>query len=152
MSAKIDKNALRKEDLVGAWRELGREFIGGDGSVKADVQRTSQIMYTPDGYMGVVNTPAARTKIGDTGGRMDVDAVSANERAQAALGVVAYAGQYEIEGDIVRHTLYAALNPNLPGTTQVRRATLNGDDLTLATLPDAEGKYFRIRWRRAGKM
>lgn len=143
---------LRKEDLVGAWRELGRDFIGGDGSVKADAPRSSQIMYTPDGYMGVVNTPAARAKIGDTGGRMDLDAVSADQRAQAALGVVAYTGQYEIDGDLVRHTLYSALNPNLPGTTQVRHVTLAGDDLTLAALPDAQGNFFRIRWRRASKM
>ena len=143
---------MRKEDLIGAWREVGRDFVSGDGRVKPDVQRTSQIMYTPDGFMGVVNTPADRTKVGDTGGRMDLDAVSADERAQAALGVVAYAGRYEVEGDIVKHTLYSALNPNLPGTTQLRRASLAGDDLTLATLPDAKGNFFRIRWRRAGKM
>ena len=143
---------MRKEDLIGAWRELGRDFVSGDGSVKPDVPRTSQIMYTPDGYMGVVNTPAARPKVGDTGGRMDLDVVSAQERAQAALGVVAYAGRYEVDGDIVRHTLYSALNPNLPGSTQLRKATLAGDELTLATLPDAKGNYFRIRWRRASKM
>src|SRR6185312_15771078 len=143
---------MRKEDLIGAWREVGRDFVSGDGRVKPDVQRTSQIMYTPDGFMGVVNTPANRTKVGDTGSRMDLDAVSADERAQAALGVVAYAGRYEVEGDIVKHTLYSALNPNLPGTTQLRRASLAGDDLTLATLPDAKGNVFRIRWRRAGKM
>jgi len=143
---------MRKEDLIGAWRELGRDFVSGDGSVKPDIPRTSQIMYTPDGYMGVVNTPAARPKVGDTGGRMDLDTVSAQERAQAALGVVAYTGHYEVDGDIVRHTLYSALNPNLPGSTQIRRATLAGDDLTLATLPDAKGNYFRIRWRRASKM
>jgi hypothetical protein len=143
---------MRKEDLIGAWRELGRDFVAGDGSVKPDIARTSQIMYTPDGYMGVVNTPAARPKVGDTGGRMDLDTVSAQERAQAALGVVAYSGRYEVDGDIVRHTLYSALNPNLPGSTQIRRATLAGDDLTLATLPDAKGNYFRIRWRRASKM
>ena len=143
---------MRKEDLIGAWRELGRDFVSGDGSVKPDVPRTSQIMYTPDGFMGVVNTPANRVSPGNTRGRMDLDAVSAEARAQAALGVVAYAGRYDIEGDIVKHTLYSAINPNLPGTTQLRRAILTGDDLTLATLPDDSGNYFRIRWRRASRM
>jgi hypothetical protein len=143
---------MRKEDLVGAWREVGREFVSGDGSVRADVQRTSQIMYTPDGYMGVVNTPAGRKPVSRTSPNMNLDNVSAGERAEAALGVVAYAGSYEIDGDVVKHTLYSALHPNLPSTTQLRRATLAGDDLTLATLPAEDGSIFRIRWRRANRM
>jgi len=143
---------MRAEDLVGAWRELGREFISGDGSVKADVPRTSQIMYTPDGFMGVVNTPARRARVGEGSNPMSLDGLAAAERAAAAEGVVAYTGHYEVKGDLVHHTIYSALNPNLPGTTQLRRATLAGDDLTLATLPDAKGDYFRIRWRRAAKL
>jgi hypothetical protein len=143
---------MRAEDLVGAWRELGRDFVSGDGSVKAHVPRTSQIMYTPDGFMGVVNTPAKRTRVSEGSNPMSLDGIAAAERAQAAEGVVAYTGRYEVKGDLVHHTIYSALNPNLPGTTQLRRATLNGDDLTLSTLPDAKGNYFRIRWRRASKM
>jgi hypothetical protein len=143
---------MRAEDLVGAWRELGRDFVSGDGSIKPDIPRTSQIMYTPDGFMGVVNTPAKRARVGEGSNPMSLDGIEAAERAAAAEGVVAYTGRYEVKGDIVQHTIYSALNPNLVGSTQERRATLNGDDLTLATLPDAKGKYFRIRWRRAAKM
>ncbi|HZQ13652.1 MAG TPA: lipocalin-like domain-containing protein [Pseudolabrys sp.] len=143
---------MRAEDLVGAWRELGREFIGGDGSVRADVPRTSQIMYTPDGFMGVVNTPAKRARVGEGSNPMSLDGLAAAERAAAAEGVVAYSGRYEVKGDIVHHVIYSSLNPNLVGTRQERRVTLSGDDLTLATLPDAKGNYFRIRWRRASKM
>jgi len=143
---------MRKEDLVGAWRELGRETVGGDGGIKPDVPRVSQIMYTPDGYMGVVNTPAGRKSLGPTAGQVNLDTVSEAERAQAALGVVAYAGRYEVEGDVVKHIVFSSLHPDLAGTTQLRKATLSGDDLTLATFPDAKGNYFRIRWRRASKM
>ncbi len=143
---------MRGEDLVGAWRELGREFVSGDGSVKADIPRTSQIMYTPDGFMGVVNTPAKRARVGAGSNPMSLDGLDAAERAAAAAGVVAYTGRYEVKGDFVHHTIYSALNPNLPGTTQVRRATLDGDDLTLATPPDDKGNFFRIRWRRAAKV
>ena len=82
-------------------------------------------MYTPDGYMGVVNTPAGRPKVGGTANPMNLDGLSAQERADAAAGVVAYTGRYEVDGDIVKHTIYSALNPNLPGTTQLRRATLD---------------------------
>jgi Lipocalin-like domain len=143
---------MRAEDLIGAWRELGREFVSGDGSVKPDIARTSQIMYTPDGFMGVVNTPAKRARVGAGSNPMSLDGLTAAERAAAAEGVVAYTGRYEVNGDLVHHTIYSALNPNLPGTTQLRRATLAGDELTLATLPDDKGNYFRIRWRRAAKM
>ena len=83
---------------------------------------------------------------------MSLDGISAAERAAAAEGVVAYMGRYEVKGDLVHHTIYAALNPNLAGTTQVRQATIVGDDLTLSALPGAQGKFFRIRWRRAAKL
>jgi len=143
---------MRAEDLVGAWRELGRETVAADGSITPDIPRTSQIMYTPDGFMGVVNTPANRARVGATSNPMSLDGISAEERAAAAEGVVAYTGRYEIDGDVVRHMIYSALNPNLVGTTQLRRATISGEDLTLASLPDAKGNSFRIRWRRASKV
>jgi len=143
---------MRAEDLVGAWRELGRDFVNGDGSIKPDISRTSQIMYTPDGFMGVVNTPAKRARVSDGSNPMSLDGIPTAERAAAAEGVVAYSGRYEVKGDILQHTIHSSLNPNLVGSTQIRRVTLQGDDLTLATLPDAKGNYFRIRWRRAAKM
>lgn len=143
---------MRAEDLVGAWRELGRDFVNGDGSIKPDIPRTSQIMYTPDGFMGVVNTPARRARVGDGSNPMSLDSIPAAERAAAAEGVVAYTGRYEVKGDVVQHTIHSSLNPNLVGTTQERRVILKGDDLTLATLPDTKGNYFCIRWRRAAKM
>ncbi len=142
---------MRKEDLVGVWRERGREIVRA-GIAKADVPRTSQIMYTADGYMAVVNAPNGRKAVGETVARMDLDATTPVERAEAAIGVVAYAGSFEVEGDTVRHTLFTALNPNRVGDTQLRHVTLNGDDLTLAAPPDAQGNSFRIHWRRAAKV
>ena len=136
-------------DLVGSWRELGRDFVAADGSVTADIPRNSQIMYAADGTMGVLNTPRQRARISETAPRMDLDGVNADERAEAALGVVSYFGRYRVDGDTVLHTIEAALNPNLAGTTQLRHVTLEGDDLSLSSPPDARGHYFRIRWRRA---
>jgi hypothetical protein len=143
---------MRAEDLVGAWRELGRETVNADGRIVPDVPRTSQIMYTPDGFMGVVNTPAKRARVGAASNPMSLDGLPAAERAAAAEGVVAYSGRYEVKGNTVLHTIYSALNPNLAGTTQIRHVTLVGDDLTLASPPDAKGNFFRIRWRRAAKV
>ncbi len=82
---------------------------------------------------------------------MNLDYATEAERAEAARDVVAYAGQYEVDGDIVKHRLYAALCPSLAGTTQIRRATIAGDDLFLSALPGADGSFFRIHRRRASK-
>ena len=143
---------MKNEDLVGVWRERGREIVRADGSVTADVPRASQIMYTADGYMAVVNAPTGRKKVRETMPRMDLDATTAEERAEAALGVVAYAGRFDVSGDEVRHILFTAINPNRVGDTQRRHITLRGDDLTLTAPPDAQGNHFRIHWRRAAKM
>lgn len=143
---------MKNEGLVGVWRERGREIVNKDGTVMPDVPRTSQIMYTADGYMGVVNTPAGRARVNESSARMDLDATPAAERAQAAIGVVAYAGTFEVKGEGVFHTIFTSINPNRAGDTQCRRITLKGDDLTLTAPPDAQGSSFRIHWRRAGKM
>jgi Lipocalin-like domain len=143
---------MKNEDLVGVWRERGREIVRADGSVTADVLRASQIMYSADGYMCVVNTPVARNKVAETVARMDLDATTAEARAAAALGVVAYAGRFEVNGSEVRHTIFTAVNPNRVGDVQVRRITLAGDELTLTSPPDKQGNHFRIHWRRAAKM
>ena len=143
---------MKNQDLVGVWRERGRENVNKDGTVTPDIARTSQIMYTADGYMGVVNTPAGRAPVNESVARMDLDAASEAERAQAAIGVVAYAGTFEVKGEDVFHTIFASVNPNRAGDTQRRHITLKGDDLTLTAPPDTQGNSFRIHWRRASKM
>jgi hypothetical protein len=143
---------MKNADLVGVWRELGREIVDKSGHAEPDVPRASQIMYTGDGYMGVVNVPNGRARVNESVARVDLDATSAQERAQAAIGVVAYAGTFEVVGEDVIHTIFTAINPNREGDKQRRRVTLNGDDLTLSSPPDAQGNSFRIHWRRAGKM
>lgn len=142
---------VKNEDLVGVWRELGREIVCADGSVVQDVKRNSQIMYAPDGYMCVVNPPIRRGKVNESVARMDLDATSAEERAQAALRVVAYAGRFEVSGEEVRHSIFTAVNPNRVGDTQLRY-TLAGDDVTLTSPPDKNGNHFRIHWRCAANM
>jgi hypothetical protein len=130
---------MTKDDLVGVWRAAGAE--------RANARR-AQIMYSSDGFMAVLSTPAQRRTVAEQQSRMDLDAASAGERADAALGCVAYAGRFEVKGDMVKHHIEIALNPNLVGHSRVRRIELNGDSLTLCTLPDAQGKVERIQWQR----
>jgi hypothetical protein len=102
--------------------------------------------------MGVVNVPNGRAHVNESVARVDLDATSAQERAQAAIGVVAYAGTFEVVGEDVLHTIFTAINPNREGDRQRRHITLKGDDLTLSSPPDAQGNSFRIHWRRASQM
>lgn len=139
---------MQNEDLVGVWREEGREIIRADGSMVKDVPRRSQITYTPDGFMCVVSTPKQQEPVPETVARMDLDATTPDARATAAGGVTAYAGTFEVVGDEVRHSLFTSLNPNRVGHTQVRHVTLEGDGLTLTAPKDANGNSFRIHWRR----
>jgi hypothetical protein len=139
---------MTKEDLVGVYRGLGAENVNKDGVVTSRRgSPNSQIMYSPDGFMGVLSTRAERKPVTETG-RMDLDEISVAERAEAASDTVAYAGRYEVKDGNVYHHIDMALNPNLIGRTNARRIEMNGDDLTLCTMPDADGNYGRIRWRR----
>jgi hypothetical protein len=130
---------MTNDDLVGVWSAAGDENNGG---------RRARIMYTLDGYMAVVSTPADRKPVDETTARMDLDAANPTQRAEAAAGCVAYSGRFEVIDDVVHHHIEVALNPNLVGQTRTRRIELDGDNLTLCTLPDASGRVDRIHWRR----
>ena len=139
---------MTRDDLVGVYRGLGAENMSKDGTVTSRrAAPNSQIMYSPDGYMSVLSTRAERNPVSQTG-RMDLDDLSVEERAEAASDIVAYAGRYEVKDGTVYHHIEMALNPNLIGKTNVRHIHLDGDDLTLSTEPDADGNFGRIRWRR----
>jgi hypothetical protein len=141
---------MTKDDIVGVYRTVGEDTVSADGIVMSDNARTAQIMYSPDGYMAVVSMPNERKLAANTSGGPDLNAATPEERAEAAKGMVCYAGRYELIDGALHHHLDIALNPNAVGQTIVRRAELVGDDLTLSSVPDAQGNYRRIRWRRVG--
>ena len=54
---------MKREDIVGVYRQLGEEVVDAAGKViHSDNNRSSQIMYSADGYVGVVSTPSGRKK------------------------------------------------------------------------------------------
>src|SRR5262245_5444382 len=141
---------MTKDDLVGVYRTLGDDMVAADGKVTSDNSRTAQIMYSPDGYMAVVSMPNGRKLAAKTSGGPDLNAATPDERAEAAKGMVCYAGRYELKDGVLHHHVEMALNPNAVGQTILRRVTLNGPDLTLSSVPAPDGSYRRIRWRRVG--
>jgi hypothetical protein len=100
--------------------------------------------------MSVVSMPNGRKPLAKTTGGPDLNAATPEERAEAADGMVCYAGHYELKDGVLHHHVEMALNPNAVGQTILRRVTVNGPDLTLSSVPAADGGYRRIRWRRVG--
>src|SRR5262245_44395990 len=141
---------MTKDDIVGVYRTLGEDVVSPDGAVTSDSARTAQIMYSTDGYMSVVSMPNGRKLAARTSGGPDLNAATPEERAEAAKGMVCYAGRYELKDGVLHHHVEMARNPNAVGQTILRRVDLQGADLTLSSVPDAKGGYRRIRWRRVG--
>jgi hypothetical protein len=139
---------MTKDDIVGVYRGVSEETVRKDGTVESGSARNSQIMYSPDGYMGVVSTRADRDAVGDPSGPMDLNKLSPADRANTAANVVAYAGRYEVKDGSVYHHIEMALNPALVGQTRSRVIHLEGDNLTLTTVPGPDGSFGRIKWRR----
>ena len=106
---------MTKNDLVGVYRTLGEDTVSADGKVTSDTGRTAQIMYSPDGYMSVVSMPNGRKRLAKTSGGPDLNAATPEERAEAANGMVCYAGHYELKDGVLHHHVEMALNPNAVG-------------------------------------
>ena len=142
---------LKKEDMVGVYRQTGEELVDASGKlIHSDSNRSSQIMYSADGYVGVVSTPSGRKLLANSGGRTDLTGATPEELVELTRGVTCYAGRFELKGDEVHHHVEMALSPNLVGQTMIRRVQLDGADLTLSARPDAQGQVRRILWRRVG--
>ena len=140
---------MTPEDMVGVYRQTGEEIVDKDGKlIHSDSNRSSQIMYSADGYVGVVSTPNGRRKPPGAAGRTDLTGATPEELVELTRSVTCYAGRFELKGDEVHHHVEMALNPNLVGQTMIRRVHFDGPNLTLSARPDSEGKVRRILWRR----
>jgi hypothetical protein len=143
------KRMLKKEDMVGVYRQTGEEVADGSGKViHSDNNRSSQIMYSADGYVGVVSTPVGRKTLANAGGRTDLGGATPEELVEATRAVTCYAGRFEVKDGEVFHHVEMALSPNLVGQTMIRRVHFDGPNLTLSARPDAQGNVRRILWRR----
>ena len=85
--------AVTADDLVGTYIGRGQEHIDKDGKVTRprgrEVAYPSRIVYTKEGLVIVVSTPANRAKVN----ARDFGEASVEEKARVAEGVVAYAGR-----------------------------------------------------------
>ena len=103
--------------MVGVYRRLGEEVVDAAGKVIHSTDSSnSQIMYSPDGYIGVVSTPSGRKTARRTRAAAPISAARRPEElAEATRAVTCYAGHYELKDGEVHHHVEMALNPNLVG-------------------------------------
>jgi hypothetical protein len=145
-------DAALAEALVGAWL-LVRWTIEYPGEQRVTEpfgsQPEGQLLYTRTGQMSAVLQRRGRPRLSSA----EVAAVGDSEKAQAFGGYLHYAGRWHVADGCVIHDVDYAMNPNLTGTRQRRRATLRGDELELlAEEPRAGSPQLRrhtILWRRA---
>ncbi len=88
---------------------------------------TGQLIYAQDGSMSVLITKV---------------------KSPAQLSdIIAYSGTFTVEDDKVMHHVKISPYPDRTKQSGVRLVSFVGEDLVLATEPDAEGRY-EIIWRK----
>ena len=135
--------------VEGTWRLKVWETRTADGQVGHPLGRTpvGYLSYTPDGYVFVTMMVPDRELFQTR----DLLGGTAEERARAAAGFVAYCGRYELQGRRVLHHIEVSLFPNWVGTALERFVEVDGDILTLSSSPQEIGGLTtsHVVWERA---
>jgi Lipocalin-like domain len=143
--------------LLGTWKLISAIAILPDGSIEPDVYGVNPvgyITYTSEERMMVMFAKRDRAPFSiDVKSPLgkDIQKLPVAELAEAFTSFNAYAGTYELNGNIVIHHIEIASIPNRVGTDLVRTFSLNGDRVTLKTLPtlsDGVLKVFELAWER----
>jgi hypothetical protein len=145
----MDKMQAR-DALVGAWRLISWENQAADGQVTYPMgpDPDGYVIYAAGGRFSV--TISRRGRAGFAAG--DLLSGTAEEKARAMEGFVAYAGRYSFDGDRVIHHVELSLFPNWFGTDQERWVELAGDRLILSASPlllAGAQQVPRLVWERA---
>ena len=140
---------MSKNDFIGTWQLKSYEvrWAGGKVTYPWGENLEGRLIYSPDGYMSVAMMPANRPKFE----ARDLKLGTPEEKVAAADTYISYSGKYEFDGDRVIHHVEICLFPNWVGNDQVRIFDLDGDTLTLKTIPDPrdeKGRQGYLIWER----
>lgn len=120
--------------LHGVWRLVSFREQRADGSWGDtwDAEAHGSISYWPNGRMQVAMGAGDRPRL-----RGEWDAIPPQQKAACLDRMVAYAGDYTVEGDRVLHRVDTCWIPNWEGRDLVRVISFPRDNqLMLATVPD----------------
>lgn len=137
--------------LWGAWDLLDYTRLVDDAVIGRPLgdDPVGQLVYTEQHRVAAMLMAKAR----DWPGAVDFIGASDEQRGRAALGCVAYAGRFTLDGDVVSHAVTSSLYVEMVGTTLVRVVEWVGEDLLLKTVPTStrsgRTRHDRLLWRRA---
>ena len=143
-------STISKDDLVGTW-ELESWTIGyadrDELSFPYGEEPRGLLLYSTDGWMSAsIGAPDRERLPEDVSYRKLPDAL----KAAAFSSYFHYAGRYRVvDGDVV-HYVTQSLNPNFPGTEQLRHAELDGQTLVLSGKDEVGGvtRFHSLVWHR----
>jgi len=117
-------------DVVGWWELESWSQAFDDGRLLNPFgeQPLGRLIYSSDGDFSVMICKADIPQF-STGFQWTAED---EEKARAYDGVLAYFGKYEFDGSEMQHQVEASLYPNWIGLTQVRKASIKGNVLTLS--------------------
>jgi hypothetical protein len=145
--------SLSHDMLVGAWSLVDWRIEYGDGRVTRPYGKDAigQLLYSADGLMSATVSAGTRPRLEQANARLASD----TQKAKAFDGYFHYAGRWRIDGDTVVHSVELALNPDMTGTEQRRRARMDGANGLELSADEAidEGSPRRhvLAWRRANR-
>jgi hypothetical protein len=142
---------ISKEDLQGTW-ELESWTIGYSDregfSYPYGEDPKGLLMYSDDGWMSasIASNERALLPAG-----VNFRKLPDELKAEAFSSYFHYAGRYRIQDGDVVHYVTQSLNPNFPGTEQLRHAELDGQTLVLSG-KDQVGdvtRFHSLVWHRS---
>jgi Lipocalin-like domain len=142
--------STQNNPLIGIWKLISATAIHPDGTVTPEVygaNPSGYITYTPDGHMMVMFSRSDRLSLSKNVGSplsREIHVVPISELAQAFTTFNAYAGRYTLNGNTVTHHIEVASIPNRVGTELVRMFSVNGNRVTLKTLPTLNNEVLQV--------
>jgi hypothetical protein len=124
-----------KNQIVGTWL-LESFLIESPQKEKRDWGTSAHglLIYSPSGHMSVsINR--------------DVEKKSEVEAQNYFDSILFYSGTFEVDGEVVKHQVTQASNPNRIGKEQIRFAKLENDILTLTSPEESFGRAI-LTWRK----
>ncbi|MGA2760786.1 MAG: lipocalin-like domain-containing protein [Candidatus Cybelea sp.] len=137
-----------REGVVGAWSLASFDIDekGAPAKPRFGEDPVGYLLYTADGHMAAVLAGTHRPELKSPSGSSS----SEEQRTQALANFLAYAGRYDIRGDRVFHHVDVSVFTNLMGTTLERQFKIEGDLLTIRTVPpEIWGSSNILVWKRA---
>ena len=123
---------VSKDDLLGSWH-LESWTIGysdrDEFSYPFGEEPQGLLLYTDDGWMSASIGRKERTPFPED---LPYRKIPETDKAEAFSSYFHYSGRYRVvDGDVI-HYVSQSLNPNFPGSTQLRHAELDGQTLVLS--------------------